>query len=310
MKVTIIMTAYNAETFINQAIESVLSQTYKNFEFIIVNDGSTDRTLGFIREFERVDNRIIVIDHANIGMGESLNQAIEISKSELIFRMDADDIMMSNRLEEQLSFMNENPKISVLSCLAYYIGKKNKVIGKTFSDLKEVEDCRRYYRDNEVIGLLHPGVVFRKSIIQNIGGYRGKFWPAEDIDLWNRLVEKGHDIVTLQKILMNYRVHGGSTITSKFIESRKKYEWVRETMWNRRKGNSEPAWDDFLNDFNTKSILEKLNWKRKAYAKNHYRAGGFDYANRKYLSFLLHLIGAFVLQPRYAFFKLKKQIIK
>lgn len=310
MTVTVIMTAFNAESFIGQAIDSVLNQTYKDFDFIIVNDGSTDRTIEIIKEFELIDKRIIIIDHANIGMGASLNQAIEISRNEIIFRMDADDLMMPNRIEEQLNFMNSNPEIVVLSCLAYYIGEKNNVIGKTFSDLKVTADSKRYYSSNEVIGLLHPGVVFRKSIILEIGGYRGKFWPAEDIDLWNRLVEKGHIILTQQKILMKYRVHGGSTITSKFIESRKKYEWVRESMWNRRKGICEPTWDEFLNEFNNKSILEKLNWKRKAYAKNYYRTAGFDFAKNKFMSFIFHLIGAFILQPRYAFNKLTKQIIK
>lgn len=304
------MTAFNAENFIAQAIESVLKQTYSNFEFIIVNDGSTDSTLKIIKEYALIDTRIELIDHPNIGMGESLNKAIEIAKGDLIVRMDSDDIMMNNRIEEQIHYLHNNKNVAVLSCLAYYINERNEIIGKTFSDLKTVADCRKYYKNNEAIGLLHPGVVFRKNIIKELGGYRGKFWPAEDIDLWNRVVEEGYDIITLQIILMKYRIHNSSSITSKFIESRKKFEWVRETMWCRRKGEIEPTWDEYLEKLNNQTFIKKINWKRKTYAKHYYRAGGFDFAKKNYGIFICHLIAAFILQPIYVLNKINKQWVK
>jgi glycosyltransferase involved in cell wall biosynthesis len=259
MMVSILLPAYNIDKFLKEAIDSVLNQTYKDFELILIDDGSTDNTLNIMQEYANKDNRIIIDSHENMGMGESLNRALKIAKGDLIIRMDADDIMLPQRIEMQVEFMQNNPNISVSSCLAYYINENGKIIGKTFSDLKTIDDSKRYLKENEPIGLLHPGVIFRKKDILEIGGYRGKFWPAEDIDLWNRLLENGKNIVVIQEILMKYRIHGDSIITSKFKEGRLKFEWVRECMWLRREGEKEPNWEEFLKNYNNMPFFKKLD---------------------------------------------------
>ena len=307
MEVTVIMSAYNAEAFIAQAIQSVLDQTYKEFEFIIINDGSTDSTLSEIQNYSKRDNRIRCISHGNMGMGESLNKALRAAKNDLVVRMDADDTMFPSRIEEQVEFMRANPSVVIASCLAYYIDQNSRIIGRTYSDLVEKQSWRSYLKANEPLGLLHPGVIYRRSEILSLGGYRGKFWPAEDIDLWNRVIEKNKPVVTIPRVLMHYRIHGGSIITNKYFDSRMKFEWVRESMWCRRKGLKEPEWEEYLAKRGRRTLLQKLNWMRKAYAKYHYRTGGFDFAGKKYGSFLLRLVGAFVLQPVYVTTKIRKQ---
>jgi len=307
MKVTVIMAVFNAETYLAQAIESVLNQTYKNFEFIIINDGSTDNSLQVIKKYSATDSRIILDDHVNMGKGESFNRVVDMfANGEYLFHMDADDIMLPNRIERQLNFL-ASQDIEAISCLAYYISGENVRIGKVYNDIKTIEVFNDYIQNNEPIGLLNPGFVIRKDIFNQVGGYRGRFWPADDIDLYNRVTEIGAKILVQQEILMQYRIHGGSVITSKFINGRMKFEWVRESMWKRRKGETEPTWEEYLAKLNSQSFAQKLNWKRKTYAKHYYRSAGFDFAKKNYSSFIFHLVSAFILQPIHIINKISKQ---
>jgi glycosyltransferase involved in cell wall biosynthesis len=241
-------------------------------------------------------------------MGASLNSAMKNAQGEIICRMDADDVMHPTRLQKQFEYLELHPEITVVSCLANYIDETGRILGKTFSDIITKEDCDRYFQSNEPIGLFHPGTMFRKKPIIEAGGYRGKFWPAEDIDLWNRIVEKGYFSVVLQELLMDYRIHGSSSITSSFVKSRIQYEWVRDCMWKRRKGEIEFDRDQFLKTYNDISILKLLNKKRKLYAKYFYRTSGFNFASKKFHLFLFQLILSFFLQPKYVLLKILRQI--
>src|SRR5580700_7500503 len=130
MKITVLMPAYNAARFLPAAIASVLEQTYDDFEFIIVDDGSTDETPLILRSFANQDSRIKIITHPNMGMGRSLNEAMQEAKGNWIARIDADDVMMPQRLERQIVFLQENPHLAVASSLVYYINEKGRTIGK------------------------------------------------------------------------------------------------------------------------------------------------------------------------------------
>jgi glycosyltransferase involved in cell wall biosynthesis len=309
--ISILIPIYNSEKFLNQSISSVLNQTYKNFELLLVNDGSNDSSLKIIRNFSLEDSRIRVINFKkNCGMASALNKGISKAKFDLVIRMDADDIMLPNRVQKQLDFMIANSNVSVASCLANYINSQGKILGKTYSDLKTIDISQDYYRKNKVLGLLHPGVIFRKKHIQCVGGYRGKFWPAEDIDLWNRLLEKGYNIVVMQEVLMFYRIHEHSIITSEYMLSRLKYEWLTECMIQRRLNNKEPTWEEFISTQDNYSFFKKINIKRKRFAKLFYREAGFFYGENKKKFFLFKLFLSLLLQPIYVLKKIKDQVIK
>ena len=307
--VTILIPVHNSENFLREAIESVLMQTYTNFELLLINDGSTDSSLNIIRQYAKKDLRITFISHRRKGMAKTLNDGLHKAKYELIIRMDADDVMLPMRVKRQLDYMSDHKEITVASCLAYYINSKGKKIGKTYSDLKNYKVGQRYYKENKPIGLLHPGVIFRKKDIIDAGGYRSKFWPAEDIDLWNRLIEKGKKIVVMQEILLMYRIHISSAVTSSFFDSRMKYEWLRECMLLRRKGREEISWDEFFYNQNKLPLNIKLNNTRKRFSKYFYRSAGFSYSTGKNISFILRLTLAFLLQPICVLKKIARQKI-
>lgn len=305
--VSVIICGYNAGKFIRLAIKSVLEQTHTDFELYLINDGSTDNTLDVMYECANEDDRIVVVTHQNIGMAESVNAVVPSTKSEIIFRLDADDVMYKSRIEEQLNYLNEHQEIYGLSCLGEYINEDNVVIGKTYSDIKSIEDCKRYIANNDLVGFLHPGFVFRKSAFLEVGGYDGRFWPTEDLDICNKFIEKGYWIITYQKILVGYRIHSGSIITSKFMESRQAYEWLRACIWARRSGAEQPTKAEFKKSQEAKSIFFKINKYRKNYSKYYYRNAGFSFANKNYFSFSTKLTLSLFLQPSLVLKKIKSQ---
>lgn len=305
--VSVIISVLNGEKFIREAIQSVLEQSHQDFELILIDDGSTDNTLQIMQEFASVDHRIIIDSHENIGMAGSVNRALKSAKHDLVARMDGDDVMLKDRLKKQVRFMVENSHIACISCLANYINEDGKNIGRTYSDLKSVTDGLRYMEKNEPIGLLHSGVMYRKQAVIAVGGYRGSFWPADDIDLWNRLHENGYNIIVLQEILVNYRLHNTSVITSGFEMSRKKFDWLRHCMMLRRSGKKEISLEEFLTEYNKRSYFYRVNKIRKNFSKYYYRNAAFSFASRKYFAFLKDILLAFCLQPSYVVPKIIKQ---
>ena len=122
-KVSVIMAVYNGEKYLKPAIESILNQTVKNFEFIMIDDVSKEGSLEILKKFSKKDKRIKILrNKINIGLAKSLNRAIKLSKGEFIARMDVDDISLSERLEFQLKFLNENPDYAFCGCNCFISG--------------------------------------------------------------------------------------------------------------------------------------------------------------------------------------------
>ncbi len=305
--ISVVMSVFNGEKFLKEAIESTLNQSFVDFEFIISNNGSTDDTKNIIKYYQQYDKRIVLFDHEDLGHLGSLNQAIGIAKTNIIARMDADDIMMDNRLEKQYEFLNNNLDVSVISCLAFYINKNGKKIGNTFSDIKSISDNKRYIAKNDPIGILHPGAMFYKDKFVSVGKYRDIFFPAGDIDLWNRFNDSEFWVVVQQEKLMKYRISNESEITINFMNSLKKFQWCRECMWLRRSGDKEITWEEFIEKQKKSPIIIKINKYRKDHAKFYYRNAGFNFASNNFLKFLIQLSLAAFLQPTYVLKKLYKQ---
>lgn len=172
MRLSVVMPAYNAGPFLSQAIESVLGQTWRDFELIVVDDGSGDNTLEIAASYAARDARITVHTQPNAGTAPALNRAIELAAGEWVFLMHADDRMRPNRLERQLAFIQEHPELAVASCLVRHIDSENRVIGEDSSKLFTPEAIDKLVFENELIGFNHPGAALRKSAVQAVGGYR------------------------------------------------------------------------------------------------------------------------------------------
>ncbi len=182
------MSVWNSENFVQQSIESILSQTFKDFEFIIIDDCSTDNTLSAIRAFAKKDKRIKLIRNTkNIGLTKSLNKALALSKGEYIARQDADDYSHPQRLSIQNDFLDTHKNISLVGTSATIIDDKGlslctRQVITGSNNIKQVlqkENC-----------LFHGSILFRKSDVQEIGNYREFLTYGQDYDLYLRLCEK------------------------------------------------------------------------------------------------------------------------
>ncbi len=203
-KVSVLMSCYNGERWLGEAIKSVLNQSFENFEFIIVDDGSTDNSSEIIKRFAEQDTRIIVITKSNTGLSDSLNVGIQQARGEWIARLDADDICEPERLEKQLTKVGGNPDLVYVGSGLYEIGECGN-ISKTFhypeghrSLLKNLTTTRKFPP--------HSSAFYRTEIVRSIGGYRGTLRRAEDHDLWLRLVDIGM-LAAIYEPLVKIRKH-------------------------------------------------------------------------------------------------------
>jgi len=195
-KVSVVMSVYNEEAMVSRAIESILNQTFESFEFIIVNDGSTDKTLEVIKGY--TENRIKLIDKGyNSGLADSLNIGIKYSVGDFIARMDADDFSEKERLEIQVRFLEDNPDIAMVGTWAYLIDL-NKNIKKECKPPVSDKVIKKYMeKDNPFI---HSSVMLRKKVIEKVG-YYNPIKVIEDYDLWIRIA-KHYKIANIPMFLL------------------------------------------------------------------------------------------------------------
>jgi glycosyltransferase involved in cell wall biosynthesis len=187
--ITVLMPAYNAGSYIREAIESVLAQTFTDFEFLIIDDGSKDDSLSIIQSFH--DPRIRVISRPNKGLIESLNEGIAAARAPLIARHDADDVCLPHRLERQYNFLQKNPDYVLVGSDALYMDKD----GNYVSELKApigYSHKEMWHRRFEKCPFIHPTVLFKKDAIIAAGGYPKDALLFEDWLLWLRVMEHGH----------------------------------------------------------------------------------------------------------------------
>ncbi len=202
------MSVFNGEKFLRQSIDSILNQTFTDFEFLIIDDCSTDATLEIIQQYN--DPRIrFVKNEKNIGLTKSLNKGLTLANGEYIARMDADDISMPERFEKQMRFFDQNPETAVLGTWYAIINSKGDTIGERhFPDNLTMND---FLTGNKIT---HGSVIFKKAIITDLGGYHECFEYVQDYDLWLRVV-KQYPIRNIPEILYQLRFHDDSIASKK-----------------------------------------------------------------------------------------------
>lgn len=213
--VSVILPAYNCGKYIGRAIESVLDQSFSDFELIIVNDGSTDNTEQIIHSFN--DHRVIyVLTTANNGLVFSLNRAIDLSRGKYIARMDSDDICRPERLAKQKLFLDQNENIAVVASTVEFINEKEEITGDWELDKQTTApgQIRRALLKQNCIA--HPTVMMRAEVIRELK-YKSYQKNIEDYDLWLRMLSRGYKIAKIHEPLLLYRVHGNS-ITSMHLK--------------------------------------------------------------------------------------------
>lgn len=203
--ISVLLPVYNSAHFVEKAITSILTQTMKNFEFIIINDGSTDSTGEILQRFAYKDIHIRLVQRPNKGLIFTLNEGIALARSPFIARMDADDIALPNRLKCQYEYLNKHPETIALGSYIQLMDKNDEIYRtKRLPIGHHIQETFRWGSP-----LAHPSVMIRTEAVRKVGGYPSDFPAAEDYALWLRLLSLGK-IDNLPDVLLSYRVHGTS----------------------------------------------------------------------------------------------------
>ena len=209
-KVTVLMSVYNGEKYLQEAIDSILGQTFKDFEFLIINDGSTDKTGEILKSYN--DPRIKIINNEkNIGLTKSLNIGLRIAKGEYIARQDADDISMPERLEKEVEFLEQNRNVGLVGTDYLFINEKGKVI-HIVKCLNGSRELKAKLLEGNQFG--HGSVMLRRECIDKVGVYREEFKFAQDYDFCLRIAEM-YDVANISEPLYKWRIDSKSISVAK-----------------------------------------------------------------------------------------------
>ena len=271
-KISLIMSVYNGEDYIGEALDSVLGQSFAEWELVVINDCSTDSTGEILKKYEELDQRIKVhTNETNLRLPSSLNKALSLSNGKYIARMDADDICLPDRLEKQYAFMEENPDVALSSCR--FMTLKNGVISSG--------GCGGRCDFESIKGLLlvtnpilHPGIIAKAEVIKKLG-YDKNFTCTEDMELWTRFVINGYKVEILPEYLMIYRLHDKQITGTTLKTQREEIKTVQKAYFSHVLEVMDAEKDEFYIDgvyfrrnTDTKKLLALCKWMKKANAKS------------------------------------------
>lgn len=274
--ISVIMPVYNAEKYLAKAISSVLQQTFRDFELIIINDGSTDNSLDIIKSFN--DPRIKLISRENRGIVSTLNEGLEIAKGKYVARMDGDDICEPNRFDEQYNFLETHPKIGVVVSTVELIDENDESLSIIWPEDREAiteKQIRENMPKNNCIA--HPAIMIRSKIIKKYKYHNQK--NGEDYDLWLRILSDNIVIHKINKPLLRYRLHSQSlTQTStegggfiKLISIKKNFltNQVKRDNWGEIEKNVlKSLRSDYINYYADHSSSKIIKYPSKALRKS------------------------------------------
>lgn len=263
------MPVYNAEPYLGKAIHSILKQTFKDFELIIIDDGSVDRSKSIAEEFRRMDNRIQLHSQPNSGIVAALNLGLQVARANVIARMDGDDACLAERFDLQYRFLLTHSSCVAVSSQIITMDSDGEPIGKVEQPLDHSSINRQLM--SAVSGaFIHAAMMARKEPIMRIGGYREQYKTVEDFDLLLRLAEIG-ELANLPQCLYYYRQHVNATCyTNRLKQQELKRDIIREACQRRGVDPSGLTYSGIHRE-NVTRLNVHLGWAGEALASG-YRA--------------------------------------
>jgi glycosyltransferase involved in cell wall biosynthesis len=295
--ISVIMAAYNAAQYIEQAIESILNQTYKEFELIIVDDGSTDRTLEIARRYAAQDSRVRVLTMNHGGVAKARNLAIEAAHYPWIAAIDADDIALPERLEKQLRAAEREPDVVVWGTYLTRIDINGGVLGTLALGPTSKDAFYAIDRTKQVIELFNPTAMFRRDIALKVGGYDPRMVPSEDSELWDRMSDYG-PVMVLPEPLLLYRLHDKSLSMTQQDRQKMLHRFPIE----RRKAASEGqvlTLDEFVAHYHRRPSWERFTTYMLNRSKYSGKMASIHLAQKRYVRAGVLLALAVLFHPRF-----------
>ncbi len=204
-KVTVLMPCYNAEVYLKEAVDSVINQTYRNLEILLIDDGSKDSTKSMILDYAKNDTRIIpIFNEVNLGLIKTLNKGVKLATGEFIARMDADDISALNRIEKMVNVFAENPEFDVVAASYFYLSPDGKVLRRNYPKATISKALR--FVSFFCTPVIHPCIVAKTEVLKE-NKFDEQFLHSEDYEIFSRLLSLGYRFVNLMEPLYFLRVN-------------------------------------------------------------------------------------------------------
>jgi len=242
--VTVLMPVYNGGRYLAQAIESILAQTHRDFEFLILDDGSTDETPEILARYAALDPRIRTLRHPNMDQPRTLNRGLELSRNDWVAIIDHDDVSLPRRLELQLEALAREPQARVIGTWATEINAEGRAIRERGRGPLSVDEFRRLRNAGGRVPLVHASVLLHRPSILALGGYDPAFGAAADTELWTRVAEH-HPIIVVPEPLTFYRIHRSSMSFRRLFEQREMLRWIEARARARGCGDPPPSLESF-----------------------------------------------------------------
>ena len=289
-RLSVILAVFNGMPYLPEAVESILNQTYKDFTFIIVDDGSTDETGAYLQSLN--DDRIVLIHQANAGQGAARNLALNHCQTEYAAIMDADDISLPDRLFSQIEYLDAHPEVVVLGTQIQFI--VGKTIQRAFRVPAEHREIERRFLQGQA-GMCHSSMMMRLAAARAAG-----FYPegmiGEDMEFCLRLCELGC-AANIDKVLVSYRLHTSSICVSKSRDLIRANHFASHRAFCRRNRIPEPIYDAFLREA---SWIDSWRWSMEAHALTQYRTGRIRIATGNPIAGYARLVLSGLFRPSYA----------
>ena len=295
--ISVVMPAYNAADFIGEAIQSILDQTYTDYEFIIVDDGSTDGTAAIIQSYAERDPRIRLIENPHGGVCEARNTAIRQASGDWIVLMDADDIARPHRIERLVQAAEADPEVVVWGSYLTRITINGDVIGNIEVGTTSKEAFYAIDRTQRLIEMFAPTAMFRRDIALKVGGYNPLLLVAEDSELWDRMADYG-PIVTIPESLLLYRLHDKSlTMTNQdMITMLHGFPPARQRA---RAEGRDLTVEQYIEDYHNRPLRQRLATYMLNRSKYYGKMASIVWARRQYPLAGVYLALSIAVQPRF-----------
>ena len=291
--VSVVMSVHNGEAYLAPAIESILAQTYRDFELVVIDDGSSDTTPEIIHQYTS-DARVRVITQENAGLVAALNRGVSAARSELLARMDADDLSLPERLERQVAFLDAHPEVALVGSCYRTIDEKGRALTEFIAPSLNHDLCRKLYICNP---FPHGGIMMRRVAFERAGRYRACYTTTEDYDLWRRMVGRAH-IANLPQILYVYRINTQGIGLSNSVRQAAETECIQNEMWH---DIPFPSWSPREVVATIRFYLRTETSLRRQllqdYAQDHYRYARALLARGQYEKASGYVLGALLLDP-------------
>jgi glycosyltransferase involved in cell wall biosynthesis len=300
------MPAYNAARFIRQAIESILNQTYSEFELIVVDDGSTDNTVDIVKEYAAKDARVTLIQNSHGGACKARNTGIHRAKYPWIAAMDADDVALPQRFEKQLAAAASSPEVVVWGSYCYQINVDGEVIGLARTKPNTVEEFRAIDRAKTIIFVNNSSALFKKEVALQAGGFEEHLPAAQDTELWDRMANYG-PLVIIPEPLVQYRFHGESISAKKFFTQRMLHDYILQRNRANRDGKS-LSLESFLTDYHHQPVFTRLFRHMNNRGRYYYRNAGVLLAQKRYIMASLSLAVSLICSPGFFIARVRNRL--